>query len=186
MLLTVEQEGVKLGDHYFVHDFMGPARGARAGRNDPEPVLAVSPGLQPGPDHRSWPPRRAGRSLRSLDNPYPAPGLRERLARLGRDDEAIQHYERAGGSSVATAGRTGLRLIYLARGEFEAAQPASGAAARDERRRGPSTCPGLSGTGAGQESGGTPGSRGPCPRPGPGGRRGDAQPAASRRSRANG
>jgi len=129
----------RLGDHYFVHDFMSPAAQcyARAEELDPESLLwPYRLGFSLAKDHPDLAAAPLERSLRSLDNHAPAHEVYASvLARLGRSDEAIEHYTRAGQLDPARAqAETGLGLIYLSRGEFEAARAHLEAAlARDER-----------------------------------------------------
>lgn len=129
----------RLGDHFFVHDF--PLQAAqcysRAEELDPESFLwPYRLGLSWIKDHPELAAAPLERTLRSLDNYAPAHAVYANvLVRLGRSDEAIEHYTRA---SQLDAGdpqaETGLGLILLARGEFDAArQHLEQALARDER-----------------------------------------------------
>lgn len=129
----------RLGDHYFVHDFLAQAAQcyARAEELDPESfVWPYRMGFSLVKDHPELAAAPLERSLRTLDNYAPAHEVYASvLARLERSDEAIQLYERASRlDPTRPQAETGLGSIYLARGEHEAARRHLEAAlARDER-----------------------------------------------------
>ena len=129
----------RLGDHYFVHDFLAQAAQcyARAEELDPESFLwPYRLGFSLLKDHPELAAAPFERSLPSLDNQASAYEVYASvLARLGRSDEAIESYARASRLDPARPqAETGLGLIYLSRGDFETARAHLEAAlARDER-----------------------------------------------------
>lgn len=131
----------RLGNRYFVHDFLPEAERcfARAEELDPERV--------------AWTYRRAlcsidadpaeaavhlERSLAQLDEHAPAhENYAHVLTRLGRDAEAEQHYRRASVLDPRSAqAETGLGRLALARGDFVAARAHLEEALRRDARHG--------------------------------------------------
>ena len=129
----------RLGDHYFVHDFLAPAAEcySRAEELDPESFLwPYRLGSSLLKDHPELAAAPLERSLRSLDNYAPAHVVYASvLVRLGRSEEAIEHYTRASRLDPKDpAAETGLGLIHLSRGDFATArQHLEAALARDEK-----------------------------------------------------
>lgn len=129
----------RLGDHYFVHDF--PAQAAecysRAEELDPESYLwPYRLGLSWIKDHPELAAAPLERTLRSLDSYAPAHTVYASvLVRLGRGEEAIEHFTRASElDPKAPEAEAGLGQIHLSRGEFEEARRhLEKALARDER-----------------------------------------------------
>jgi tetratricopeptide (TPR) repeat protein len=129
----------RLADHYFAHDFTAEAAQcyARAEELDPESFLwSYRQGwclMKDRPDLAAAPFER---SLRALDTYAPAHAIYASvLVRLGRSDEALEHYSRASALDPKDPEpETGLGLIFLARGEYEQARKHLEAAlARNER-----------------------------------------------------
>jgi tetratricopeptide (TPR) repeat protein len=129
----------RLGNRYFVHDFL------------PEAAACFAKAEELAPERYVWPYRRAlclidddpaeaalhlERCLPSLEDHAPAhEHYANVLTRLGRTDEAIAHFARASELDPgAPQPETGLGQLYLARGEMELARTHLEAAlARDER-----------------------------------------------------
>ena len=129
----------RLGDQFFAHDFSAQAAQCytRAEELDPESFLwPYRLGLSWIKDHPELAAPPLERTLRALDNYAPAHVVYANvLVRLGRSDEAIEHYTRASQLDPADPkAETGLGMIYLARGDFDAARVhLEQALARDER-----------------------------------------------------
>lgn len=129
----------RLGDQFFAHDFLAEAAlcYSRAEELDPENFLwPYRLGLSWIKDHPELAAPPLERALRSLGNYAPAHVVHANvLVRLGRSDEAIELYERASRLDAADPkAETGLGLVYLSRGDFEAARVhLEQALARDER-----------------------------------------------------
>jgi tetratricopeptide (TPR) repeat protein len=117
----------KLADYLMAHDFKAEAAlcYARAEELDPKSYLL--------PYRLGWAllaedPEGAAqafeRTLRSLDSYAPLHCAYARaLARLGRDEEALSHYRRAGELDPKSAEpEAGLGLLFVARGDFPAAR----------------------------------------------------------------
>lgn len=129
----------RLGNRYFVHDFL------------PEAARCFARAEELDPDRTVWTYRRAlcridddpaqaaallERSLRAFDDHAPAhENYALALLRLGQVDEAIRHYTRASALDPrAPEPETGLGQIHLGRGDLEAARVHLEAAlARDGR-----------------------------------------------------
>jgi len=117
----------RLGDQYFVNDFTLQAAEcyARAEALDPQSFLwPFRRGLSLLQDHPELAAESLERSLASLDGYAAAHEIYAGvLVRLGRSDEAIEHYLRATELDRRRPdSETGLGLIFLARGEFETAR----------------------------------------------------------------
>ena len=129
----------RLGNRYFVHDFLPEAERcfARAEELDPERVVwTYRRGLCSIDDDPSEAALHLARALEKLEDHAPAhENYAHVLMRLGRDDEAEQHYRRASALDPRSAqAETGLGRLALMRGDFAAARAHLEAAlARDER-----------------------------------------------------
>lgn len=118
----------RLGNRYLLHDFLGEAEQcfARAEELDPERVVwSYRRGLCLIDDDPAGAAVHLARSLESLEDHAPAhENYANVLWRLGREDEAIEHLQRACALDPrAPEPETGLGQIYLARGELEKALP---------------------------------------------------------------
>jgi tetratricopeptide (TPR) repeat protein len=128
----------QLGNRYYAHDFTEEAARCyeRAAALDPEKyVWTYRLGWSLIDDHPDQAAAAFERCMGSLDDYAPAHEVYARaLILLGRDDEAILHFQRASElDPAAPHPETGLGQIYLARGEFELArQHLERALARDK------------------------------------------------------
>lgn len=117
----------RLGNRYFVHDFTGEAAlcFAKAEALDPEKyVWTYRLGWSLIDDHPEQAAVAFERCIAALGDYAPAHEVyAHALELIGRDDEAIQHYTRAGElDPAAPHALTGLGQIRLARGEYELAR----------------------------------------------------------------
>jgi tetratricopeptide (TPR) repeat protein len=129
----------RLGNRYFVHDFVREAAQCFAHAEELDPGRAVwtyRRGLCSIDDDPAEAARNFARCIEALDEHAPAHENYARvLWRLGREDEAIAHFQRAAELDPrAPEPETGLGQIALARGELEQARVHLEAAlARDPR-----------------------------------------------------
>ncbi len=129
----------RLGDRYFVHDFMAEAAKcySRAEALDPgRSVWAYRLGWSLVNSHPEQAVAPFERSLRAFDSYAPAhEAYAGALVRVGRTDEAIDHFSRASElDPKAPHAETGLGLIRLSRGDLDAARAhLEEALARDEK-----------------------------------------------------
>ena len=131
---VVEQPDVastwgRLGNRYLVHDFLAEARECfqRAEELDPERIVwTYRQGLCLIDEDPAEAARYFELSLRDLSEHAPAhEHLAHVLFRLGRLDEALDHYRIASDLDPDVPdGFAGLGQVYLARGELEAAREA--------------------------------------------------------------
>ena len=117
----------RLGNRYYAHDFTDEAARCyeRAEALDPKKYTwTYRLGWSLIDDHPDQAAAAFERCMGSLDDYAPAHEVYARaLILLGREDEAIQHFQRACElDPAAPHPETGLGQIYLARGEYELAR----------------------------------------------------------------
>lgn len=129
----------RLGDRYFVHDFMGEAAKCYSKAEELDPSRSVWPyrlGWSLVNSHPDQAVAPFERSLRTFGSYAPAhEAYASVLVRVGRTDEAIEHFSRASElEPKAPHAETGLGLISLSRGDLDAARAhLEEALARDEK-----------------------------------------------------
>jgi tetratricopeptide (TPR) repeat protein len=131
----------RLGNRYFVHDFLPEAAQCFARAEELDPVRVVWT-YRRGLCFMDEDPAEAAvhleRSLKALDDHAPAhENYAHVLARLGRADEALAHYERASVLDPRSAqAETGLGQLYLAQGKLDQARTHLEAALAIDERHG--------------------------------------------------
>jgi len=117
----------RYGNRLFVHDFLREAAACFAKAEELDParyVWTYRRGLCLIDDDPAAAAQHLERALRSLEEHAPAHETYALvLFRLGREDEALAHYQRASELDARAAQpETGLGQIYLARGELDEAR----------------------------------------------------------------